>query len=141
MKRVTPPRSTGDLHVTATAPVGAPASTTRRTASARRSLAHRLEEVVDGAQLEGLDGVLLVGGHEHDRRRRLKRAEHLGEVEPGEAGHLDVEEDRVDLLGLQHPQRLGRRVGWWHLADARVAAEQEGELVERGPLVVDRRGP
>ena len=100
-------------------------------------LAHRLEDVVDRAQLEGRDGVLLMGGHEDDRRRRPEAREHLRQVEPGQAGHLDVEEDRVDLLGLQHPQRLGRGVGAADLADAGVAAEQEGQLVEGGSLVVD----
>jgi hypothetical protein len=125
----------GDLHVTrrrGTAGLHHPAY-----GLGEALLAHRLEDVVDGAQLEGRDGVLLVGGHEDDRRRGLEAGQHLSEVEPGEAGHLDVEEDRVDLLGLQHPQRLGRGVAAHHLADAGVAAEQEGELVQRRALVVD----
>ena len=100
-------------------------------------LAHGLEDVVDRPQLERVDRVLLVGGHEHDRGRLLEAREHLGELEAGEAGHLDVEEDRVDLDLLQDPQRLGRRVAGEHLADPAVATEVEGELVEGGPLVVD----
>ena len=32
-------------------------------------VAHRLEHVVDGVELEGVDGVLVVRGDEHDRRR------------------------------------------------------------------------
>ena len=67
--------------------------------------AHRLEHVVDRVQVEGLDGVLLVGGDEDDRRRGPEAAEHLGQLEPGQAGHLDVEEDRVDRALLQDPQR------------------------------------
>ena len=81
--------------------------------------------------------MLLVGGHEDDRRRSLEARQDLRQVEPGQAGHLDVEEHRVDLLGLQHPQRLGGGVGPADLTDARVTAEQEGELVEGGTLVVD----
>ena len=59
--------------------------------------AHRLEHVVDGVQVEGVDRVLVVGGDEDDRRRGRERRQHLGQLEPGQAGHPDVEEDRVDL--------------------------------------------
>ena len=38
---------------------------------------------------------------------------------------------------LQHPQRLGAESLVTHLADPGVAAEQERQLVEGGPLVVD----
>ena len=64
-------------------------------------------------------------------------AEHLGQLEPGQPGHLDVEEDRVDLALVQGPQRLGGRVAGEHLADPVVLGEQVLQLVEGGPLVVD----
>ena len=137
--RVTPPRSTGIC-----------SSARRRPA---RSLprddpphrlgeplgAHRLEHVVDGVQVEGVDGVLLVGGHEDDGRRVPEPAQHLGELEPGQAGHVDVEEDRVDVVlaePAEQPQRLGGGVAGEHVGHPLVAAEQEGELVEGRALVV-----
>ena len=69
------------------------------------------------------------------------RRQHLGQLEPGQPGHLDVEEDRVDVEVLQDPQRLGRRVAGEHLADPGVAFEQERELVEGRALVVDDEDP
>ena len=100
-------------------------------------LAHRLEHVVDGVQVERLDGVLLVSGHEHDRRRLAEPGQHLGQVEAREPRHLDVEEDRVDVEVLEDPERVGGRVGGEDTADPRVALEQERQLVERRALVVD----
>ena len=69
--------------------------------------AHRLEHVVDRVQLEGVDGVLLVRGHEDDRRWLLEPAEHLGQLQAAEPRHLDVEEDRVDVGLAEYPQPLG----------------------------------
>ena len=139
-KRVTPPRSTG---ICSSPLAGGPAAVLDHAAYrfGEPVLAHRLEDVVDGVQLERLDGVLLVGGHEDDRRRRPEPGQHLREVEAGQPRHLDVEEDRVDVEVLQDPQRLGGRVAGEHAADPRVALEQERELVERRPLVVDDEHP
>ena len=97
----------------------------------------RLEDVVDGVELERLHRVLVVRGDEHDRRRGAEPGQHPGELETGQAGHPDVDEHRVDVLLLEHPQRLGRRVRGGDRADARVPSEQERELVEGGALVVD----
>ena len=99
--------------------------------------AHGLEHVVDRAQVEGLDGVRLVGGDEDDRRRRPEPAEHVGELEPGEARHLHVEEDAVDVALAQHAQPLGGRVAGDDRGHPRVAGEQVLQLVEGRPLVVD----
>ena len=71
----------------------------------------------------------------------LKRRQHLGELEPGQPGHLDVEEDAVDVALAQHPQPVGRRVAGAHRGDALVARQQPLELVERRPLVVDDQHP
>ena len=57
----------------------------------------RLQHVVDGAGLEGLDRMLVVGGHEDHVRLA---AELAGDVEPGELGHLDVEEHDRGRLGF-----------------------------------------
>ena len=54
--------------------------------------AHRLEEVVDGGELERLERALLVGGHEHEGGAARESRNGAGEVEPDSAGHVDVEE-------------------------------------------------
>ena len=69
--------------------------------------------------------------------RGAEPAQHLGELEPGQAGHLDVEEDHVDSALVQQPQPVGRGVAGEHLADPVVLLEQEADLVESGALVVD----
>src|SRR6516164_7458473 len=58
-----------------------------------------LEQIVDGVRLEGLDGVLVVGGDEHHHRHRFLRQmrQHL---ETRHAWHLDVEEHQVGLVLL-----------------------------------------
>ena len=88
-------------------------------------------------QVERVDGVRLVRRDEDDRRWRPEPPEHLGELEPRETGHLDVEEDCVDLALVQGAERLGRRVAGDHLADPVVLVEEVLQLVERRPLVVD----
>src|SRR5438034_1246193 len=79
----------------------------RRVAQPRRRAAHgstkarfddRLEPIIDRLELEGPNGVLVVGRDEYDERlvdgRRL--AQHL---EPVEAWHLNVEEDEIGTAG------------------------------------------
>jgi hypothetical protein len=130
--RVTPPRSTGIC--------SSPGAGAWLDASYRLGepvLADRLEHVVDGVQIERLHGVLLVGGHEDHRRGRLEPGQHLRQFQARQAGHLDVEEDRVDVELLQQAERLGRRVGREHLPDPLIPLQEEGELVEGGALVVD----
>src|SRR5437879_11098444 len=62
----------------------------------RESLgAHRLEQVVERVQLEGLDGVPVVRGDEDDARRLLERSEVARYLEPAHAGHLDVEQEHL----------------------------------------------
>src|SRR5690606_4299668 len=62
--------------------------------------------------------------------------ERTREVEAREPGHVDVEEGRVDGAFREQPHGFGARGGPVHGGDARVLAEQVGELVERGGLVV-----
>ena len=67
--RVTPPSSTGIW--TSSTGAGAPVAAVDHPAYrlGQPLLAHRLEHVVDRPQVEGVDGVRLVGGDEDDRRR------------------------------------------------------------------------
>src|SRR5581483_2752399 len=100
--------------------------------------ADRLEHVVDRAQVERLDRMLGVCGHEDDRRRFLELADHTGQVHAAQAGHRDVQEDDVDLFLAQQPEGLARVRGRQHPTDPVVAVEEVGEFIEVGDLVVDR---
>ena len=122
--RVTPPSSTGML-----------SSSARDRRSPRRShdpadrlgqpvVPHRLEHVVDGVELERVDGVVVVRGDEDDRRRCAEPGQHPGQLEPGQAGHPDVEEDRVDAAAPAAPAAPRRRSRGGDRADPRVAPEQ-----------------
>ena len=53
----------------------------------------RLEQVVEGVDLERAQGVLVVGRREHDHRARRDALDHLEAAEPG---HMDVEKQHVD---------------------------------------------
>ena len=102
---------------------------------------HRLEQVVDGPQREGLHGGVVVRRHEDDRRRDGETAQDAGELEPGQPGHADVEEHAVDRCVLERLERRDGVAGRAHLLHPRVGAQQVGELVERGRLVVDGEQP
>ena len=108
-----------------------------------------LEDVVDGLEVEGLDGEALVGGDEHDERRPGEAGEEPGQVEAVEAGHVDVEEDDVDGLGpvgsgLQGPvdpaQRLGRVARALGAADPGIRVQQVQQFLQGGLFVVDGEG-
>ncbi len=49
---------------------------------------------------------------------------------------MDVEEDGVDFFGLKDPQGLGARGGAVDCADPVIPAEQEGQFLNGGQLVV-----
>ena len=61
--------------------------------------AERFEQVVDGIDTEAFDGVFRVGGGEDDERRYGER---LDEVHAVEVGHVDVAEDGINRLTVQH---------------------------------------
>src|SRR4051812_19702196 len=58
-----------------------------------------LQDIVDGATLEGLDGVAIVGGHEDDMR---EAGQGLRRLEAVQERHLDVEERDVGLHLARH---------------------------------------
>ena len=62
--------------------------------------------------------------------------QHPGQVQTVQAGHLDVREDDVDLVGLQQPQGLGPTTSCQHHADPLVATQQERQLGQRRRFVV-----
>jgi hypothetical protein len=124
-----------------------------------------LEQVVDRPDLVRVDGPVVVGRDEHDRRRHRHRREHPRQLQAVEAGHADVEEHDLDVGAVGHPgaahgvgepavDRTGRgglahalpavqdaeRVGgvrrFEHGADAGVLAQQVGQFFESRKLVV-----
>lgn len=63
-----------------------------------------------------------------------------------EAAHADVEEDRVDRPAVrdgavEQPERGGPVAGGEHVTDAGVGAQQVGDVLQRGLLVVHRQNP
>jgi hypothetical protein len=94
-----------------------------------------LEHVVECRQLERLDGVLVVRGHEHHDGRvvALQVARHL---EPGEVGHVDVEERGVGLGLRDQRQRLTATLGHAGHLHVLVLGQQPLQVLARTRLVV-----
>ena len=97
----------------------------------------RLDEVVGGRHLERLERVLAVGGDEDHGRGSLGDGQRFREVQPAEAGHLDVEEDDVVLDGGDQLERFRRAARLADDLDAARLFEQEAQLGARGGFVVD----
>ena len=99
---------------------------------------HRLHQIVQRPQLEGLDRRRLVRRDEDQRGRAGEAPQHARELDPVQPGHAHVEEDRVVVLPTrERVQRLLARLGRRHLAHRRLRAQHPREIVERGALVVD----
>jgi hypothetical protein len=67
--------------------------------------------------------VLVVGGDEHDLRPDGEPGQHPREIQAVQAGHPDVTEDHVELLGLQRAQRFGSAARRAHPAHPRIRFE------------------
>ncbi len=101
---------------------------------------HRLQQVVHRVDLEGLDRALVVGRHE----------DHLGtgglggqlprRLEPGEPGHLQVQEDHVRMEPGHRFEGLDAVVGLAGHLDAFHLAKEVAQLVAGELLVVDDEG-
>lgn len=107
---------------------------------------HGLEHVVDGLEVERVDGEAFVGGDEDDERRRGEPCQELGDVEPGQPRHVDVQEHHVDRgrvvgpgvdCGPDAAQRLGGSRGALCAPDAGIGAQEVEELLQGGFFVVD----
>jgi hypothetical protein len=96
----------------------------------------RLEQVVDGAEVEGGEGVLAVGGGEDDVGAVL--GQQGAGLEAGEAGHVDVEEDEVDLVlaAGEGGEQLLAAAALADEGDGGQLGEQAGEAAAREQLVV-----
>lgn len=98
-KRTTPPSSTGIWSAPAVQYGGRPVGDEFGDPAhglGEAFPADRFQYVVDGFEVEGLHGETLVRGDEDDQRGPGEPREQLGDVETGEPGHVDIEEDDVD---------------------------------------------
>ena len=99
-----------------------------------------LENVVDGACLEGLHGEAVVGRHEHDHRQ-LVRLQFGQDVETGESRHLDVQEYQVGLELADGLQRFAAIAALPDDLDVVGDAQPQLQAAARQRLVVDQQGP
>jgi hypothetical protein len=83
----------------------------------------RLEQVVDGVQLERRQGVLVVGRREDHRRLVRVAGQRLQHLQACEDGHLDVHQHEVGLQRADLRQRARavatgcHELQSWHLRD------------------------
>ena len=117
-------------------------SAIRRGAHARQSGGEAgghdgLQKVVERVDLEGLDGVLVVGGGE----------DHLGQFfeafqqfEAGHAGHLDVEEEKVGRELRDHRERFLAVARFAGDLDLGMLQQQAAQLQAGKALIVDDQG-
>ena len=73
------------------------AHTVERVSKAR--ILHRLHQIIDGLRLERADCVIGIG-RDKNEQRRFDLHQPLHNRKPVEAGHLDVEEHQIGLVGL-----------------------------------------
>ena len=99
---------------------------------------HRLQQVVHRVHRERIDRVLVEGGHEHELRQDVRLDQPARDLEAGQAGHLDVEEQQVRLQLARRPQRADA-VG--RLADD-LACRRSGRAGSTAPRArASRRRP
>jgi hypothetical protein len=91
--------------------------------------AERLEQVVDGLELERRDRVVIEGGREDDGGDDLELSQSRHDLDARGLRHLDVQEDHV---GAEAPDRLDR--GWPVMRLAGLHA-----LMRQARLCVPRR--
>ena len=96
----------------------------------------RLQQVVERLDLEGAQRVLIVGGHEHDRRHALG-ADRLNHLEAVELRHVHVEEHEIGRLGEDGLDGFDAVPGFADHLDVRFRTEQRFHPLARERLVVD----
>ncbi len=62
---------------------------------------HRLQQIIHGAHLEGVQRMLAVRGHEHHSGRELQVAHRIGQLQAGGLGHVHVQEHDIAGIFLQ----------------------------------------
>jgi hypothetical protein len=96
-----------------------------------------LDDVVQGAGLQGVDGLLdaAVGGDEDDRRLGVQALGELQDVHAARLGHLDVGDDEVDRFFFE--DLPGLDAGRGGLDAVAFLLEDDGQEVEEALFVVD----
>ena len=108
-------RAQGSLHSKGTLQGPAPGSAGPVQGRSEAALTDRLEQVVHGSDLEGVEGMLGIRGHEHDGRQGTPEpSDHLESVHDR---HLDVQEDQIRLQMADLPQRRLPAVRFAHDLD------------------------
>jgi hypothetical protein len=98
----------------------------------------RFEQVVDGIHLKCLDGVLVEGCHENQRRRLIPLFEQPPRhLEPPEPGHLDIQEHQVGFVSFYSGERFYPVGGLANHFDIAELVELVTELLASQLLVVD----
>src|SRR5213078_1815084 len=101
----------------------------------------RLDEVVEGLDGEGVDGVAIVSGDEDDRGPLAAVEHEPRHVEAGHPRQLDVEENDVVADAPGEPERLAGSRGLADHFDLGMAREQVAQLTARRLLVVHDQRP
>ncbi len=99
----------------------------------------RLEQVVEGGDVEGLQCVLVVGGHEYDDGH-LSGADLLDDAEPVHLRHLDVQEDQVGGARPDRPDCFAPVRAFPHHLDLWIVTQQHTDPFPSDGLVVDDQG-
>lgn len=101
---------------------------------------HRLEQVVQGPLLEGLEGVFVVGRDE-DHVGHDGLVDHVQQLEAVDHRHLDVQEDHVGAFAVDCLEGVdGVGAGGGHV-DLAGLPQQGLHLLSRVRLVVDDQRP
>ena len=99
-------------------------------------LLDRLQQIVAGVQIEGLDRVFPVGGHEHDLGPGRERLDLLGQLDAGDFRHFDVQEDDIRLQFFYPRQRLMRIGVCRDQRHFRSLVEEPFEIIQAESFVV-----
>ena len=97
-----------------------------------------LQQVVHGAGLEGLNGVLVEGGDDHDHRQ-VRAAELADHFEAAHQGHLQIEEDELWLQGGDLVQCLAAIGGFANHLDLRKVLELLVQQAARDGFIVHKQ--
>ena len=96
------------------------------------------EHVVDGFRFEGLDGVLVEGGDEHDEG--ALGAELLRHLDAVWGRHLDVQEDQLRVFGGDEVKSRTSVLRFPHQLDLRIGFQELAESLASQGFVVDEEG-
>jgi len=106
---------------------------------AQADAADGFQQIVHGMQLEGIDGMLVVGRAENHAGPRFRQTG--SHVDAARTRHLDVEQDQVGPE-LRHPfHGLHSGLGFTHDLQVRMGGQQLAQTRPRRLLIVDDQYP